>query len=64
LSGGLLDAIIVVYEYTVGINRLDVCGYRELILKAARGADDPAHALVQFEYYRYSILAAIWAKIL
>jgi hypothetical protein len=64
LDRGLLDAIIVVYEDTVGINRLNVFRYGKLALEAARGADDPANALVQFEYDGYSILTAVWAEIL
>jgi hypothetical protein len=38
--------------------------YRELVLEAARGADDPAHSLVWFEYNGYGVLATIWAEIL
>jgi len=51
LSYRLLDAIILIYKDTICVNRLYVFRYRELVLEAARGADDPAIALVWFEYY-------------
>jgi len=64
LGDWLLNTIVPVDEDTVGVDGLDVLRYGELVLEAARCADDSSNALFWLKDYRYGVLSTAGAQIL